>query len=150
MRQGIPILAAALILSAGGGAWAQGSSSPQLSSKQEAAPGALRGPFVEEEKAPFLKGLRRFEIIAFGSFPIMLFYANLGFDLSRYIRSGYDAYYAPWPLKSEYSYSASTSEILSAIGTAALLSVGVGTLDAIIRSIRKSGRRERPPRVDSP
>jgi hypothetical protein len=36
-------------------------------------------------------------------------------------------------MKSEYSYEASTSEIHVSIGTAALLSVGVGAIDAIIR-----------------
>mgnify|MGYP000938560030 FL=1 len=115
----------------------------------EAAPGALPGAFVPEDRSPFLTGLRRFEIVAFGSFPIMLFYANLGFDISRYARSGYDPFYAPWPLKNEYSYKPSTREILASIGTAALLSVGVGTLDAVIRASRdrKAGGRAR---VDSP
>lgn len=115
----------------------------------EASPGALPGAFVPEDRSPFLTGLRRFEIVAFGSFPIMLFYANLGFDIARYARSGYDPFYAPWPLKNEYSYKPSTREILASIGTAALLSVGVGTLDAIIRASRdrRAGARAR---VDSP
>jgi len=117
---------------------------------QTAAPGALPGAFVEEDRSPFLTGLRRFEIVSFGAFPIMLFYANLGFDLARYARSGYDPYYAPWPLKSEYSYKPTTPEILASIGTAALLSVGVGTLDAVIRASRARRAAAREARVDSP
>lgn len=115
-----------------------------------AAPGALPGAFVEEDRSPFLTGLRRFEIVSFGAFPIMLFYSNLGFDISRYARSGYDPFYAPWPLKSEYSYKPTTPEILASIGTAALLSVGVGTLDAIIRASRVRRAAARGARVDSP
>ncbi len=125
------------------------SGSEESSPVLEPAPGALPDAFVPEDRSPFRKGLRRFEIVAFGSFPIMLFYANLGFDLSRYARSGYDPYYAPWPFKSEYSYKPSTPEILASVGTAALLSVGVGALDAVIRASR-ARRTGGPARVDSP
>lgn len=114
-----------------------------------AATEALPGAFVPEDRSPFLTGLRRFEIVAFGAFPILLFYSNLGFDIARYARSGYDPFYAPWPFKSEYSYRPATPEILASIGTAALLSVGVGALDAVIRAsrIRKAAVTAR---VDSP
>lgn len=122
---------------------------PAPPSGLKAAPEALPGAFVQEDRSPFLTGLRRFEIIAFGAFPIMLFYSNLGFDISRYARSGYDPFYAPWPFKSEYSYKPSTPEILASLGTAALLSVGVGTLDAVIRASRARKAAVRA-RVDSP
>lgn len=114
-----------------------------------AAPSALPGAFVQEDRSPFLTGLRRFEIVSFGAFPIMLFYSNLGFDISRYVRFGYDPFYAPWPFKSEYSYKPSTPEIVASIGTAVVLSVGIGALDAIIRAsrVRRSSSRSR---VDSP
>jgi len=146
MRRILLILTTAVVLASvcGRQVWAQSGEA------QAPAPGALPGPFIEEEKSPFLKNLRRFEIVAFGAFPIMLFYTNVGFDLSRYIRSGYDSYYAPWPLKNEYSYQASTSEILASIGTAALLSLSVGTVDAIIRAIRSRNVRDSQVRVDSP
>jgi len=146
MRRTASILAAAAVLSFLGA----GKAGAQSAEVQVPNPRVLPGPFVEEEKSPFLKGLRRFEIVSFGAFPIMLFYSNIGFDLSRYIRSGYDSYYAPWPLKSEYSYQASDSEILASIGTAVLLSIGVGTVDAIIRAIRSRSERESSVRVDSP
>lgn len=80
-------------------------------------------------------GLRRFEIIALGSYPIMLFYTNLGFDLSGYIGSGYDPSRAPWPFKNEYSAAVSDSEKLARLGTAALASVLVAGIDAVVREI---------------
>lgn len=145
MRRKAFLLAVSMtFLASGGRLWAQSGDA------QTPTAGVLPGPFVEEGASPFLQGLRRFEIITFGAFPIMLFYTNIGYDLSRYIRSGYDSYYAPWPMKSEYSYEASTSEILVSIGTAALLSVGVGAIDAIIRAIRSRDGRRGPGRVDSP
>jgi len=122
---------------------------PEPALPVRAAPDALPGAFVPEDRSPFLTGLRRFEIVAFGAFPIMLFYSNLGFDISRYARSGYDPFYAPWPLKSEYSYKPTTPEILASIGTAALLSVGVGALDAVIRASR-TRKAAAKARVDSP
>ncbi len=149
----LAVLALAAVLAAGGAgrAWAQSAEADAAGKETAAAPEALPEIFVEEAKSPFLKGLRRFEIVTFGAFPIMLFYTNIGFDLSRYIRSGYDSYYAPWPVKNEYSYKPSESEILVSIGTAALLSIGVGALDAILRSARaRKARRAPPARVDSP
>lgn len=77
--------------------------------------------------------LRRFEIVALGSYPIMLFYTGLGFDLSAYIGSGYDPSRAPWPFKNEYSAELSDSERLARLGTAALASVLVAGIDAVIR-----------------
>ena len=150
MTRRASLLALAAILATATRAWGQGIQPPPEQSDQRAAPEALPGAFIEEDQSPFLTGLRRFEIIAFGSFPIMLFYSNVGFDLSRYIRSGYDPYYAPWPVKSEYSYQASTPELLASIGTAALLSVGIATLDAVIRASRVRRAAGRPARVDSP
>lgn len=157
MRRFPAVLAAAALLWTGSPAPATSQSTPTDPAAGSAvsppvpglSPGALPGAFVPEDRSPFLTGLRRFEIIAFGSFPIMLFYSNLGFDLSRYARSGYDPYYAPWPFKSEYSYRPSTPEILASIGTAALLSVGVGVLDAVIRASR-ARRAGGAARVDSP
>ncbi len=78
--------------------------------------------------------LRRFEIIAFGSYPIALFYTTLAFDLGAYIDSGYDVRYAPWPFKSEYSARLSEGEVLLRLGSAACLSLAVAGIDALIRS----------------
>ena len=80
--------------------------------------------------------LRRFEIVALGSYPIMLFYTGLGFDLSAYIGSGYDPSRAPWPFKNEYSAELSDSERLQRLGTAALASLFVAGLDAAIHEVR--------------
>jgi len=46
------------------------------------------------------KDLRRAEIVAFGSFPFMYLFANLGVDSYRFFREGRDFDYAPWPFTS--------------------------------------------------
>lgn len=101
------------------------------------AAGFLPDSYGQEGKARE-NPLRRFEIVALGSYPIMLFYTGLGFDLSAYIGSGYDPSRAPWPFKNEYSAELSDSERLVRLGTAALASVVVAGVDA---AIREAGRR---------
>jgi len=78
--------------------------------------------------------LRRFEIIAFGAFPIMLFYADFTFDLARYVASGFEGIYAPWPFKSSTSFTPGDAERLARIGVALGASIGVGIADALIRA----------------
>ena len=123
-----------LAFSGGGGVWAQEAVEPRAP-----APGALPDAFVKEEKSPFLAGLRRFEIVTFGSFPITLLYTNMGFRLSRYFQTG------------TYSTDTTDSEAMLSVGIAALLSLGVGAIDAVIRGIRSSrADRSESGRVDSP
>jgi hypothetical protein len=134
MRRNAFVCLCAAILSA----FCVGSVGAQSHEGQTVAPGALPGPFVEEEKAPFLKNLRRFEIVSFGAFPVMLLYMNLGYEAVEYIRYG------------SYSNDLTDSQTLCSIGIACALSLGVGAVDAIIRAIRSHGKREALPRVDSP
>lgn len=104
----------------------------------QTAAAVLPGPFVEEESSPFLKGLRRFEIVSFGSFPITLLYTNWGFRIADYVRHG------------SYSEDSSDSATFRSVGIACALSVGIGVLDAVIRAIRGRETRNSSPRVDSP
>ena len=99
------------------------------------AAGVLPAAYGQEGKGRE-NALRRFEIVALGSYPIMLFYTGLGFDLSAYIGSGYDPSRAPWPFKNEYSAELSDSERLQRLGTAALASLFVAGLDAAIHEVR--------------
>jgi hypothetical protein len=78
--------------------------------------------------------LRRFEIISLGAFPIMLFYSDFSFDLVRFLASGFNGQYAPWPFKSSSSFSPEEGERLARIGVALGASIGVGIADALIRA----------------
>jgi hypothetical protein len=83
-------------------------------------------------------GLRRFEILAFGSFPILLFYTNLGFEIGTYAQSGFDPLYAPWPFSGELTANISDSERFGRMGVAAGLSLLVAGIDAVILASRKA------------
>ena len=123
---------------------AAGESAPSSSSSsgQTAAAGALPAGFGSDSREnPF----RRFEIIAFGAFPIMLFYADFGFDLRNYLAHGFDYRYAPWPFKSNsYSVDPSQGELFLRIGAAAGLSLAFAGADAIIRSLKPTKSAARP------
>ncbi|MBL8968444.1 MAG: hypothetical protein JNG85_15680 [Spirochaetaceae bacterium] len=95
-----------------------------------ALPPALGGGDARREKA-----LRRFEIVALGSFPFTLFYTGLGFDTAGYIDSGFEAAYAPWPFKNERSVALTSSERLVRLGVAAGASLVIAGIDALIRGM---------------
>ena len=59
-------------------------------------------PSAKTEKKPGEK-LWRIAIIGAGTFPIALFYTNFIFDSVRFAANGFDAQYAPWPFKNQYS-----------------------------------------------
>jgi len=84
----------------------------------------------------------RFEIIAVGSFPLMLLYSNFGFDLVTFVGSGFDARYAPWPFRDEYSMEPAESERILRLGIATGASVLVAALDVVFRLIRDARRAE--------
>ena len=110
------------------------------------APGALPPGFENKKREnPF----RRFEIIALGAFPIMLFYTDIGFDIHNYISNGFDYRYAPWPFKnSSYSIEPDEGELYLRIGVAAGISFVFAGVDAAIRAIRakKAEARSAPQR----
>jgi hypothetical protein len=99
---------------------------------QVAAPGALPPGLSVAQENPF----RRFEIIAFGSFPITLLYTNIAFQVTHYVQSGFDSRWAPWPFTGEYTDSITDSERFTRMGVAAGISLAVAGLDALIRHAR--------------
>lgn len=108
------------------GSPAAGAAAPGL----QVSPGALPSGYGQAKKRE--NGLRRFEILAFGSFPIALFYTNFGFELGAYIQSNFDSRYAPWPFSGEQTSSISDSERFGRMGVAAGLSLLVAGVDAIL------------------
>jgi hypothetical protein len=88
--------------------------------------------------------LGRLAIVTLGSFPILLFYTDFSFDLGKFVFKGFDANYAPWPFKSEYSEPPSVGEKAARIGVAIGASAAVGAIDYFIRSSRaKKARLQR-------
>lgn len=92
----------------------------------------LPAPYEAKEFPAWAGSLRRWEIISIGVFPIALFYTRFAMDTNRYVVNGFEARYAPWPFKNEYSYAPSAGEQRLAIAVAAGLAAGVGLLDLIL------------------
>ncbi len=98
---------------------------------------------------------RRFEIIAFGAFPIILFYVDFAFDTVKYASKGFDPRYLPWPFKGDNAIDPEEGEYLSRLGVAAGASLVFSGIDAWIRETRyrkeiaASPLPETPPELDS-
>ena len=109
------------------------SAAPAAAASSTALPLAPSGP-----ENPF----RRFEIVSLGTFPIMLFYSDFGFDLQRYSAHNFDSLYAPWPIKSPTSAPLTDSERYARIGVALGACVIVGAIDAYFHAmkVRKARR----------
>lgn len=103
----------------------------------QASPSPLPEAYAAEEFPEWALSLRRWEIVSLGAFPIALFYTHMVFDVSRYIGSGFDSAYAPWPLKNEFSYKPSPSEWGLMFLTAGAVAAAVGLTDAIILRIKR-------------
>jgi len=93
------------------------------------------------EKKPPENFFRRFEIIAFGSYPISLFYTNFCFSLATFVENGFSATYAPWPFNSSSVDRTTTDEHFTRMSVAACLSLAIAGVDAIIRAV-EDGRSQ--------
>jgi hypothetical protein len=68
-----------------------------------------------------------------GAFPFAYFYTNFIFDGVRFVENGFDAQYAPWPFKTQYSADVSVSETFVRLGVSLGMSAVVGLLDALVQ-----------------
>ncbi|MDR0487281.1 MAG: hypothetical protein LBG91_03440 [Treponema sp.] len=95
------------------------------------------------------KDMRRWDIIAFGSFPFAMFTATFFTDMVRWNdANGLDfsedsRRYAPWPLKSAGAVEMSSKEFERTLIIAAGLSVAVAFTDLIIVQIKRQKERRR-------
>lgn len=105
-------------------AWPQSAASSSVSAVPE--------PYTKDEFPSWAEGLRRYEIVSLGAFPLLLFYTRFGFDLKRFIDNGFSSEYAPWPFKNENSYEATDDEQMTSVLTAAGLSLAFGAVDALL------------------
>jgi len=84
------------------------------------------------------KDLRRSEIIAFGSFPFMYFFANFGIDTYRWANHGNNMRYAPWPFNSAGTIEKTNKEKYLTLGIAAGGAVLVAFIDYGIMRYKRS------------
>ena len=112
--------------------------------------GTTTAPAPQENETPqWLKDLRRWEIVLFGSFPFSLFTATFAMDMHRWrVANGLDfsdtgRRYAPWPLKSSGAIAMSSEDQKNTIWIAIGLSAGVAVADQVIVQVRRRNARRR-------
>jgi hypothetical protein len=120
---------------------------------------------IEEPSKPLLtfdmsgfpqwaKDLRRFDIIAFGSFPFSMFFVNFFYDLYTWNKvNGMDfsaegRLYAPWPFKSAGAFEKPNYEFRNTIIMAASLSLVFAAVDLYIHKNKQ--KRELEKRQNDP
>jgi hypothetical protein len=91
------------------------------------------------------KDLRRFDVIAFGTFPFSMFFATLGMDTYRFAGTGWsDDRYAPW---ARYTTASAVDMTAEEYGRTILLAAGISLVialtDFVIVSIKRSSERRR-------
>ena len=97
----------------------------------------------ETVRPQWVKDLRRWEIIAFGSFPFTMFFSTFGMDTYRFAKNGWNFDYAPWPLKNAGGPQMENKEFQTTIIIAASLSVAVAFADmAIVQAKRNKVRQQ--------
>jgi len=88
------------------------------------------------------KDLRRFEIVAFGSFPFTYFFSTVGFDTYRFATNNWDRRYAPWPIKPAAAIEQTQEQKFRVLGAAAGGALLVALIDYSI-VVYKRNKREK-------
>jgi hypothetical protein len=97
----------------------------------------------------WVKDLRRWEIVAFGSIPFTMFFTTFGMDMYRWNNAnGMDMseegrQYAPWPLKSAGADLLDKEEFEKVFKIAACLSVGIAFTDLVIVQVKRYKERKK-------
>jgi len=99
---------------------------------------------AEIEFPQWAKDIRRWEIVAFGSFPFAMFFATFGMDTYRFADKGgwQDTKYAPWPLKSAGAIEMTTKEYETTMVIAASMSAVIAFADLIIVQVKRHKARQ--------
>jgi hypothetical protein len=93
------------------------------------------------------KDLRRFDIVAFGSFPFSIMFMNFFYDAYRWNKyTGFDfslegRQYAPWPFKSAGAIEKTSTEFRNTILLAVGLSLTIALADFFIVKVRRDMQR---------
>jgi hypothetical protein len=106
--------------------------------------------FFDLSGAPqWVRDLRRWEIVAFGTIPFAMFTATFGMDMYRWNKAnGMDfsdagRRYAPWPMKSAGAIAMEYQETEQTLIIAAGLCVSVAITDLIITLIKRHKAQKR-------
>ena len=97
----------------------------------------------------WVKDLRRWEIVTFGSIPFTMFTATFAMDMYRWSQAnGLDfsdsvRRYAPWPLKSAGAIAMESREMEQTVTIAAGLSIAIGVADFAIVQMKRYRARKR-------
>lgn len=95
------------------------------------------------------KDLRRAEIVAFGSFPLMYMFSTFGLDSFRFASNNWDRRYAPWPLAAAGAIGQTQEEKKMTLAIAAGGALLVALADYAIMRYQRS-KREREERLLAP
>lgn len=99
-------------------------------------------PYRDEEFPKWLRQLRRGEIIFVGSIPFTMFVTFEAYDTYRYVSSGLDPYYAPWPFRPGSAQQYTSTEQAWLVASSLSLSLLVAGADWLIgRLDERSARR---------
>jgi hypothetical protein len=106
--------------------------------------------FFDLSGAPqWVRDLRRWEIVAFGTIPFAMFTATFGMDMYRWNKeNGMDfsdngRKYAPWPLKAAGAIAMEYQDMEKTLMIAAGICVTVAVTDLIITQIKRHKARKR-------
>jgi hypothetical protein len=126
---------------------------PAQSGGEAGSVGTSPEPYSPDEFPGWARDLRRGEIIALGSFPVVLLLANVGYDAVRFGRESLEAgewnyTYAPWFFGPPDKPPLTEDERIGVLLTAAGMSVGVALVDFIVGRIRADGRAAGRPGAD--
>jgi hypothetical protein len=145
------ICAAWLLLAALGGLAAQdgGSDAPPSGQDQGAESGAAGTrpkpqEYGEEEFSPFLKALRRGEIVMLGSLPFSLFFTLEVYDTYRWIDHDFDSEFTPWPFRRPGAASYTKQESIGVFVSALTVSCLIAVADFVFGKLRERSAEGRP------
>ena len=105
--------------------------------------------YDDEEFPPFLRNLRRAEIVMLGTFPMTLFLSLEFYDIYRFAASGGASEYAPWPFRAPGAVGYTGGENLGIFLAAISTSLLITTTDYIIGRIKAKRELEGAPNSHS-
>ena len=99
--------------------------------------------FNTKDLPQWAKDLRRWDIVAFGTFPFTMFTAIFAMDTYRWAEQGMDwsdsgRRYAPWPLKSAGAVDMTNKQYEMTMMIAAGMSITIAIIDLIIVKIKQN------------
>ena len=92
--------------------------------------------YNEDEFHPFLRDLRRAEVILVGSYPFSIFFTKIGMDMFDYASSGFDRAKAPAIFGGTAREARTSDETAKLLLSALYVSIGITVADFIIGKIK--------------